>query len=392
MDRHMKPKSAFIALSEPCLRGNEWRYVKECLDTGWVSSAGKYVDLFEKTVAKHTGSAYGIACINGTSALHTALMVSGVNADDEVIVPALTFAAPANAVRYCGAYPVFIDAEEDYFQIDPQKLKDFLTKECVYRNKKLVNKHTKRHVKAIIAVHLLGQPCDMDVIISLARRFNLVVIEDAAESIGAKYKGRKVGGIGDIGCLSFNGNKIITAGGGGLLVFKRKSWADYARYLTTQAKDDPIEYIHQEIGYNYRLTNVQAALGLAQFECLSQFIEAKRQIARRYEQGLRDVAGLVLPAQAAWADGYHWLYTVRVQAKKFGCNRQQLLASLAQQGIQTRPLWHPLPDLKPFRSCYSYHTEIARRLYREALSLPSTVSLTAAQQQRVIKALCTSNT
>jgi len=373
----------YIPLSIPLIRGNEWKYIKDCLDTGWVSSVGSYVGRFERKVAEYAGSKYAVACSSGTAALHLALLVAGVKPGEEVIVPALTFIAPANTVRYVGAEPVFIDVEFDYRQIDIQKLKDFLTKECVFRNGKLVNKKSKRRVRAIIAVHLLGHPVDMKSLNALARRFGLVVIEDAAESIGAKCEGRQTGSLGDVGCFSFNGNKIITTGGGGMLVTNNRVWAERARYLSTQAKEDEGEYIHHEVGYNYRLTNIQAALGLAQMECLDDYIARKRRIAKVYQKKLQGIPGLSLPQEAPWALSTWWLYTVVVD-KAFGMDSRELLKALHTGGIQSRPLWHPLNRLKPFRKCFAYKIEVADTLYRQALSLPSSVDLKPADQQRVI--------
>src|SRR6476619_7426048 len=267
-----------IPLSVPELGGNEWLYVKECLDTNWVSSAGPFVDRFERMVAAVSGDRFAVATASGTAALHLALLVAGIESDDEVIVSSLTFVAPVNAIRYVGAWPVFIDAEPNHWQMDPQKVADFLTNQCIWANGQLRNKSTGRRVKAILPVHILGHPCDMDPIVQIARKFELVVIEDATEALGARYKSRPVGKPGDVACFSFNGNKIITTGGGGMIVTDNERWAEKAKYLSTQAKDDPIEYIHDEIGYNYRLTNIQAALGVAQIELLDKHIAAKRNI------------------------------------------------------------------------------------------------------------------
>ncbi len=377
----------YIPLSVPQMDGNEWKYVKECLDTGWVSSVGKYVEDFEQVVARHVGRKYAVACVNGTSALHTALLSLGLKNDEEIIVPTLTFAAPANVVRYCQAYPVFIDVEKKYWQMDVLKLKDFLKKECSYKNKRLMNKHTGRRIRGIIPVHVLGHPVDMDPVMGLAAEFGLWVIEDAAESIGATYKGQKVGAIGDMGCFSFNGNKIVTAGGGGMLVTDSKELADRARYLTTQAKDDSIEYVHHEIGYNYRLTNLQAAVGVAQMEQLGKYIQVKYKIASRYEKELGNISGLTLPRQAPWVKSIWWLYTILVNGKRYGKSSRVLLKKLADKNIQARPLWHPLHSLKPFQKCYAYRIEMADYLYEEALSLPSSVKLSTKDQIKIIQAI-----
>jgi len=376
-----------IPLSVPKLDGNEWKYIKECLDTGWVSSVGKYVEKFEEAVAHYVGCKYGVACVNGTSALHAAFVALDLKPNEEVVIPALTFVAPANAVRYCGAYPVFLDVERNYWQLDPQKLKDFLFKECLYKNKRLINKHTNRALRGITVVHLLGHPVDMDPILDLANRFGLWVIEDSAESIGAIYKKRKVGTMGSMGCFSFNGNKVITSGGGGMLTTNNSKLAEKVRYLTTQAKDDSVEYVHHQVGYNYRLTNIQAALGLAQMEQLDQYLKIKIKIASRYTQGLKNIPGLRLPLQAPWAKSIWWLYTILIDKKVFGQGSRELMKVLHTQGIQTRPLWHPLHRLQPFEDSYAYEIIVADYLSKEALSLPSSVGLTENDQKLIIKTL-----
>jgi perosamine synthetase len=372
-----------IPLSIPYLKGREWRYVKQTLDTAWVSSAGPFVNRFEDAVAQYLGRKHAVACSSGTAALHTALMAARVGMDEEVVLPALTFAAPAFAVRYTGAFPVFIDVDPDYWQIDVSKLRDFLLKECHRVRGKLINAHTKRTVRAIIPVHLLGHPVDMSAIMKVAKDFGLLVIEDAAESLGAEYKDQKVGSQADIACLSFNGNKIITAGGGGMISTDNRQFAERARYLTTQAKDDPIEYIHNEIGYNYRLSNVQAAIGLAQMERLCMHVEKKREIARIYDCELAEIEGIKLPQEAPWARSIFWLYTILVDNKRYDMDRRGLMKKLSGYRIQSRPLWHPLPSLPVFKSCYAYQISVANDLYGEALSLPSSVSLCRTDQRRI---------
>jgi perosamine synthetase len=261
-----------IPLSVPSLNGNEWKYVKACLDAGWVSSAGPFVDRFEQEVAGYLGAKYAVATVSGTAALHIALLVAGVRTDDEVLVPTLTFIAPANAVRYVGAWPVFIDVEPDYWQMAPAAVRQFLSDECRKVNGEIRNRTTGRRIAAILPVHILGHPSDSDSIMEVAAEFGLHVVGDATEGLGARYKNRPVGNLADISCLSFNGNKIITAGGGGMIVTDRKDWADRARYLTTQAKDNPVEYEHSQVGYNYRLSNIHAALGCAQLEKLDEYV------------------------------------------------------------------------------------------------------------------------
>lgn len=376
-----------VPLSVPALRGNEWKYVKECLDTNWVSSAGPFVDRFERTIADRLGVGHAVAVVNGTAALHLALVVAGVERDDEVLMPALTFIAPANAVRYVGAWPVFIDVDPDYWQLDPDRLSAFLERECVAAGGVLRNRRTNRRVKAVLPVDVLGHPCDMDRILEIARAHGLLVVEDATESLGASYKGRPVGSQADAACLSFNGNKIITSGGGGMIVTGRGDWAQRARYLSTQAKDDPIEYAHHEIGFNYRLTNVQAALGVAQLEQLDTCVADKRRIARTYADALAGVAGVRVMSQAPWATSSFWLYTVRIDPAVYGSDSRAVLAQLAGLGIESRPLWQPLNQSAALAGCQSAGAPVADDVAATALSLPSSVDLTPADQARVIAAL-----
>ena len=379
-----------IPLCVPEIRGNEWKYIKECLDTNWVSSVGAFVDRFERELADYVGSAHAVATCNGTAALHIALLVAGVQPDDEVLVSTLTFIAPVNAMRYVGAWPVFIDAEPDYWQMDPQKVIGFLEEECLWVNGELRNKTTGRRVKAILPVHILGHPVDMGPILEVARRYDLTVIEDATESLGAKYKGQMVGTLGDIACFSFNGNKIITTGGGGMIVTDNDRWAEKARYLTTQAKDDPLEYIHSEIGYNYRLTNIQAAMGCAQLEQLDDYIASKRRIAATYTQSLISVSGIAPMVEADWAFSIFWMYTVLVDPERYGIDSRALLHRLGEYGIQTRPLWQPLHKSPAHAGSVAHHCNVAERLNREALSLPCSVDLDTNQLEQVMQAIIAS--
>lgn len=376
-----------IPLSVPEIRGNEWEYVKECLDTGWVSSVGAFVDRFEQDMAAYVGTKHAVAAVSGTAALHTALLVAGVLPDDEVLVSALTFIAPANAVRYAGAWPVFIDAEADHWQMDAKKAISFLEEECEWRQGELRNKTTGRRIKAILPVHILGHPVDMEPLLAAARKYELAVIEDATESLGAKYKGRRVGHLGDIACFSYNGNKIITTGGGGMIVTDNEAWARKAKYLTTQAKDDPLEYVHHEIGYNYRLTNVQAAIGCAQMEQLDNYIAAKLRIAAAYTEQFRDLPGLTPMREAPWAESIFWLYTILLDNEAQGKGSRQLMHYLAERGIQARPLWQPLHQSPAYQSSQSFQCTVAERLNRVALSLPCSTGLTTDEQARVIKAV-----
>ncbi|MBE7554821.1 MAG: LegC family aminotransferase [Anaerolineales bacterium] len=375
----------FIPLCIPEIRGNEWTYIKECLDTGWVSSVGSFVDRFEQEVANRIGVQHAVSTVNGTAALHIALLVAGIQPNDEVLVPTLTFIAPVNAIRYIGAWPVLIDAELNYWQIDTQKVIDFLEKECHWQNGELHNKASGRRVKAILPVHILGHPVNMKPLMEMARKYNLVIIEDATESLGAKYNGHSVGSLGDIACFSFNGNKIITTGGGGMIVTDNTDWARKAKYLTTQAKDDPVEFIHEEIGYNYRLTNIQAAMGCAQMELLDQYIVAKRRIASTYTEALKDLPGITPMDQAEWAHSIFWMYTILVDEVQYGMDSRALLRRLEAVQIQTRPLWQPVHCSPAHTGALIYRCEVAEHLNREALSLPCSVGLKPVDQKRVIE-------
>lgn len=376
-----------IPLSEPRLGGNEWKYVKECLDTGWVSSAGAFVDRFERELAGYVKTSFGVATVNGTSALHTSLLVAGVAPENEVLVSGLTFIAPANAIRYAGAWPVFIDAEPTYWQMDPERVVDFLEHQCKWRAGRLYNRVTERQIKAILPVHILGHPVDIDPIVEVARKYDLAVIEDATESLGAKYKGRMVGSLGDIAAFSFNGNKIITTGGGGMIVTSNEEWAVRARYLTTQAKDDPVEYVHNAIGYNYRLTNLQAAMGCAQLEQLAGFLDSKRRTASGYAATFKDQPGLSTMIEAPWAESSFWLYTILLDGTHGHMDSRALLGGLQAVGIQSRPLWRPLPLNGAFRNCECSPCPVAECLFRDALSLPSSVGLSDENREVVTSAI-----
>ncbi len=373
-----------IPLCIPEIRGNEWKYIKECLDTNFVSSVGPFVDRFERDLAAYTGAKYSVAVASGTAALHISLLVAGVGADDEVLVSTLTFIAPVNAIRYVGAWPVFIDAEPEYWQMDPQKVHDFLKYDCQHVDGELRNRHTGRRVRAIMPVHILGHPVNMDPIMALAREYELVVIEDATESLGAKYKGVMTGRLGHIACFSFNGNKIITTGGGGMIVTDNEAWARKAKYLTTQAKDDPLEFIHNEVGFNYRLTNIQAALGCAQLEQLNEYIAVKRQIAEKYTMAFSGVPGLTPMPQADWANSIFWLYTILIDDARYGVDSRALMRKLADHGIQARPLWQPMHLSSAHAGSYAVDCSTAERLNKNALSLPCSVGLTDFQHAKVI--------
>ncbi len=380
--------SKHIPLSVPKLAGNEWEYVKECLDTEWVSSAGKFVDLFEERIANYTGAKHAVACVNGTAALHLSLRLAGVQPDDEVIVPTLTFIAPINAVAYCGANPVFMDADK-YCNIDAEKTIDFIENQTEYRNGVTYNKVTGKRVTAIISVHIWGNAVWLDDLISLCDERNIIVVEDASESLGTfynkgKYAGRHTGTIGKLGCISFNGNKIITTGGGGMILTDDELLAEKTRYLTTQAKDDPVRYIHNEIGYNFRLTNIQAALGVAQLQQLPGFLRRKREIYLCYHERLRSIDGLSLTQTPDYAENNHWLNVLQIDSFKTSTDRESLMTKLDTHGIETRPVWGLNHLQKPYQNCQKYLIDNALTLVESSLCLPSSTNLEKQDIERVI--------
>lgn len=376
-----------IPLSIPEIRGNEWKYIKECLDTGWVSSVGPFVERFEREIAAYVGAEYAVALMNGTAALHVALKVIGLQADEEVIVSNLTFVAPVNAVRYCQAHPVLMDADPQTWQMDVDKVARFLTEECHMEGAACYNKRTGRRVRAILPVHILGLACEIDRIVKLAREHGLRVVEDAAESVGVRFRGRHVGTFGDVGVLSFNGNKILTTGGGGMLVSSNSRYGEYARYLTTQAKDDALEYVHNEVGYNYRLTNIQAALGVAQLEKIEDFISRKRAIAQTYREALCNLPAVRLMPSPPHTEPTYWLYTVLLSEATGLSERKAVIQQLRDMGVEARPLWHTIHNLPPYRGSQAYQIEHSVRLYERGVSLPSSVGLAAEEQQKCIEVL-----
>lgn len=376
-----------IPLAAPHVAGREWEYIKECLDTGWVSSVGSFVDRFEKEFAAKVGTKYAVAMGSGTSALHIALLVSGIEPNDEVVAPALTFIAPVNTIRYAGAWPVVVDVEPDYWQMDPAQLREFLAKDCERKGGALVNRHTGRTVRAVMPVDILGHPCDLDAMHALAKEYGLAVVEDATESLAASYKGRTLGRQSRVTCFSFNGNKLITTGGGGMLVTDDEALARRARYLATQAKDDALEYVHHAVGYNYRLTNVLAALGCAQLEQVDAFAARKKAIAERYVRELKDVPGLTPMREAPWARSAWWMFTLLVDAQAFGMDSRALLKHLARERIQSRPLWEPMHRSKAHEGAFSRPCPVADAVHARALSLPCSVGLTEEDQGRVIEAV-----
>ncbi|MFH1282269.1 MAG: LegC family aminotransferase [bacterium] len=380
-----------IALSEPNICGNEWKYVKECLDTGWVSSAGKFVDSFENKICEYTGSRYAVACMNGTSALQISLQLVGVRSNDEVLVPTIAFIATINAVKYLNADPVFMDCDE-FMNLDAQKLREFCSNECVKTERGLKNKKTGKIIKAVLPVHMYGSPCDMHKIMSVAEEFRLKIVEDAAESLGSYYtaglyNNRFTGAIGDCGVYSFNGNKIITAGGGGMIVTNDEGLAKKARYYTNQAKDDPLNYKHDNIGYNFRLTNIHAAIGLAQLEKIEEFISIKIKNYEYYKRGLADIDGIILLDSPRNTRSNYWMYSIVVDKDKYGMDKELLMHKLKEKGIETRPIWYPNHLQKPYNCSQCYSITKAFYFLDRVLNIPCSTNLTEYNINTVIAVL-----
>lgn len=383
--------SDMIPLSIPEISGNEWKYVKECLDTNWVSSAGKYVEMFEKKICEFTGSKYAIACVNGTAALHISLLLSNVKVGDEVIAPTLTFIAPINAIKYCGAEPVFMDSD-DHYNIDTVKTIKFLKEETKMYEGDCINIKTGKKIAAIVPVHVFGNAVWFDELIKECNKRNIAVVEDSTESLGTRYnegtyKGKATGTIGNFGCFSFNGNKIITTGGGGMIVTQSKENYDKAKYLTTQAKDDEVRYLHGDIGYNYRMTNLQAALGTAQIERLNEFLAIKRKNYLAYKKELDQIEGLSIADAPSYADNNYWMYAMQIDKEKFGSDREEIMGSLTEQGIQTRPVWYLNHLQKPYLNNQSFEIEKAIKLHEITLNIPCSVSLKVEERNKIVHSL-----
>lgn len=380
-----------IPLSVPVLEGNEWEYIKECLDTGWVSSAGSFVDRFENEIAAYTGSRHAVACVNGTAALQLSLELVGVERGDEVIVPTVTFIAPVNAVRYNGAHPVFMDSGA-FYTIDPVKTARFIREETILKNGVSYNRISSRRIAAIVLVHVFGNAVDLDGLVGLCQERNIAVVEDAAESLGTRYSegryaGCHTGTIGKAGCFSFNGNKIITSGGGGIIVTDDEDLARRARYLTQQAKDDTLYFVHHSVGYNYRLTNIQAALGVAQLELLDLYLDRKRKTYLKYKELISDIPGLRISDVPANSNSNHWMILLVIDPSQFGLDRDDLILHLDRNGIQTRPVWQLNHLQTPYLTCQHYKIECAYDALAHSVNLPSSTNITNDQIEFVVETI-----
>jgi aminotransferase in exopolysaccharide biosynthesis len=360
-----------VALHEPNFDGNEWTYLKECLDSNYVSSAGKFVDQFELTLANYTGAKYAISVVNGTAALQIALKLAGVDIGEEVLLPALTFVATANAISYLGAIPHFVDSEESTLGIDVVKLREYLIANTEKQSGLCINKTTKRIIRALVPMHTFGHPSDLEQLLSIARDFNLVLVEDAAESLGSFYKGQHTGTFGLLGTLSFNGNKTITTGGGGAILTNDEVLARRAKHLTTTAKiAHKWEFDHDEIGYNYRMPNINAALGCAQMEKLPEKINSKRALFMRYKEAFKLILGASILEEPKNCHSNYWLQTLLLKEDSLDL-RDSVLDASNKEGIMTRPAWKLMSNLAPYRNSPAMSLETANSLYRRAINLPS---------------------
>lgn len=368
-----------VALHEPIFQGNEWAYVKECLDTGWVSSVGSYVDRFERDLAAYTGAAHAVVVSNGTSGLQVALQLAGVLHGDEVVIPALSFVATANAVRHCGAWPHFADIDAGTLGLDVQALDEYLENVLERRGGASVNRHSGRRVAAIVPMHTFGHPVDMPALMAVAGRHGIAVVEDAAESLGSFIEGRHTGTFGLFGLLSFNGNKIITTGGGGALITNDGQLARRAKHITTTAKQPhPWAFVHDEVAYNYRMPNLNAALGCAQLEQLSSFLQSKRLLAQRYANAFADFPQARLFLERPGTQVNYWLQTLILESS-VADERDAVLAATNEAGLMTRPVWELLNTLSMYRECASATLPVATDLARRIINLPSSPQLLQRQ-------------
>ena len=370
----------FIPLSVPNIAGNEWKYVKDCLDTGWISSVGSYVTQFEEMVAGFAGAKYGVAAVNGTAALHISLLLSGVKRDDYVILPNLTFVASANSIKYLGAEPLLIDADPDLWQMDLDLLEEFLENETDEKNGELIYIKDGRRIGAIMPVHILGNMCDMDRFLSIVKKYPLPIVEDSTEALGTTYKRKSAGSFSPLACFSFNGNKIISTGGGGVIVTDDETLAKHAKHLTTTAKASPDEYYHDEVGYNYRLVNVLAAIGVGQMELLPSFIKRKKECVAFYKRELAGVGDIRFQKELPAVETNGWLFTIQTDKQK------QLLDHLNANKILSRRFWMPMNKLPMYRDCvYVQKKDTSDYIYNTCLSIPSSTSITDDELAIVIR-------
>lgn len=369
--------SSTFALHEPCFAGNEWTMVKDCLDSGWVSSVGKYVDEFEKRLAEFTGAAYAIAVVNGTAALHLSLLLAGVKRDDEVLIPSLSFVATANAVAYCGAIPHFIDCDQKTLGLDPAKLKTYIQEHLAKKGGSLYNPKTGRRIQALVPMHTFGHPVDLAALTEIAAEYHLTMIEDAAESLGSYYQSQHTGTFGKLGILSFNGNKIISTGGGGAILTNDPFLAKEAKHLSTTGKKmHPWEFHHDRLAYNYRLPNINAALGCAQMEQLPQFLKNKRNLALSYIDAFAEDSHLFsCVTEPKDCVSNYWLNAIILKEASM---REELLKATNEAGYQCRPVWQLLHTLPMYQDCPRADLSTSESLAQSLINIPSGAKLANA--------------
>ena len=349
-----------IPLCIPEIRGNEWNYIKDCLDTNWVSSVGSYVNKFEEEFAKYLDIKKAVVTMNGTAALELALRTLGIGVGDEVIVSSLTFISPVNTIRYVRAEPVFVDICKDTYVMDADKIEELITPKT----------------KAIIPIHIYGHPVDMDKVMKIAEKYNLYVIEDSTESLGSLYRGNPTGTLGHIGCFSFNGNKLITTGAGGMMVTNDVALAERAKFLSTQTKvvEENKAFYHPEVGYNFRMPNLLAAMGCAQLENIEDYIQIKRDNAKYYNGLLKDIRGITLPSEKEYAQNVNWLYSIIIE-DDYGMERDEVIKILSDAGIESRPFFMPVHNMPPYKDCRHGNMDNTEYVWRRGINLPSSIGL-----------------
>ena len=361
----------FIPLHAPHFGGNEKKYLNECIDTTFVSSVGEFVNRFEKDIATYTKAKKAVVCVSGTNALHMSMMLLGVERDDEVLTQALTFIATCNAISYIGAIPVFIDVDMETMGFSPDAMKKWLTKNAEIKNNQCYNKNTGRRVKACVPMHTFGHPCKIDEIADLCKEYHIELVEDAAESIGSFYKGKHTGTFGKIGCLSFNGNKTMTTGGGGMMLFQDEELADYAKHITTQAKvPHKWNFVHDQIGYNYRMPNINAALGCAQLEQIDTILKDKRDTAKRYKEYFKNIPDIEFFDEPKNCKSNFWLNSILLKDKK---EQQELLEYTNDHGVMTRPIWELMSRLEMFKCCETDGIKNTKWFVDRVVNIPSGV-------------------
>lgn len=361
-----------IPLCIPEISGNEWNYIKECLDTNWVSSVGSYVNKFEEDFAKYVNTKVAVVTMNGTAALELALRTLGIGSGDEVIIPSLTFISPINTIKYVGAEPVFVDVCRNTYVMDTDKIEELITSKT----------------KAILPVHIYGHPVDMDKVMEIANKYKLYVIEDATESLGSYYRGKATGTIGDIGCFSFNGNKLITTGAGGMLVTNSPKYGERAKFLSTQTKvvTENKAFFHPEVGYNFRMSNIVAAMGCAQLEKIEEYILAKREHAKLYNRLLKDAQGITIPVEMEYSKNINWLYSILVE-DDFKISRDELIKLLADNGIESRPFFLPVHEMPPYKECKHGDLRITNEISKKGINLPSSVGLRKDEIEKICEVI-----